>query len=430
MGSGGLLIGGEIDLTDYWITWLTWWLGDGMGVLVISPVILCMPSIDKSFLQEKNLPRFFELLILVALLLIIGNNVFENKDLAKLGNFPTSLSLFPILLWAALRFGSLGAASVVLMASSLAIHGTVNGLGPFAVESKTYSLILWCIFADLMAITGLLLAAVDSGRKTALAALKKSNEYLDAQVRERSSELLDANIALNMALSERRRLQFEMSQLSEDRQKMIGQELHDGLGQQLTGINFLLYSLQQTLAAKSAPEALTLATVNDLLSQAITTLRALSHGFYPTALETGGLSQALHQLAEHSQSFFGVRCVSRCVINGLEIDKTIAINLYRIAQEAVNNALRHSAAKEIEINLTLQNDQYRLSIDDNGAGISQKNMSLLNTLGLRSMQNRANLVEAILEIKNKDDGGTSIAICGPLKLTETSIIERTKYKPS
>ena len=130
------------------------------------------------------------------------------------------------------------------------------------------SLVLWCLFADLMAITGLLLAAVNSGQKKALAALRTSNENLDRQVQERTDELIQANLELHAALAERWRLQMEMNQISEERQKMIGQELHDGLGQQLTGIAFLVSSLYETLGVKSAPEFPTVRQVKDLLVEA------------------------------------------------------------------------------------------------------------------------------------------------------------------
>lgn len=421
-GAVGLLIGGEIDSASFWAAWFTWWLGDGMGVLVISPVILCGSTMTRKLIQMASLPQVLELLILAVVLIIIGHTIFGSKELAKLGYFPTALTMFPFAIWSALRFGSLGAAGVALASSLLAIDGTVKGVGPFAVESKIDSLILWCVFADLMAITGLILAAVDSGRKTAVRSLKMANEYLDRQVRERTNELLETNIDLYAALAERRRYQLEMSQISEDRHKMIGQELHDGLGQQLTGIAFLVSSIHQTLAARSAPEASLLTTVNSLLSEAMAALRALSRGLYPIALESGGLSSALDQLAEYTQNFSGIRCIARCV-NGVELDKIITLNLYRIVQEAVNNALRHSKAQKIEINLIVCDDQYILSIIDDGIGFSRQNINVRKTLGFRSMQNRAHLVGAVIEIRKNEEGGTSIVISGPLKPVEDPFVE-------
>jgi two-component system, NarL family, sensor histidine kinase FusK len=311
-------------------------------------------------------------------------------------------------------------ASVALITSLLAINGTMQGTGPFAGNSSMNSLILWCLFADLMSITGLILAAVDSGRKKAIAALRVSNDILDRQVQERTGELIQANLKLQAALAERRRLQMEMNQISEERQKMIGQELHDGLGQQLTGIAFLVSSLSDTLGAKSAPEVPIVHQVKHLLGEAMSVIRSLSRGLYPVALETGGLSSALHHLAEYAQMSSGVQCVVRYTVSANIIDKAIALNLYRLTQEAVCNALRHSKAEQIEIQLSEDGEQYMLLIEDNGIGFGfpDQGMTMSGTLGLRSMRCRADLIGAALEVRNNPGGGTSIVVIGPMKSEE------------
>jgi signal transduction histidine kinase len=414
-GTLGLIAGEEITFADFGLTWLAWWLGDGMGVLVISPVLLA------GFAMTRTAPLFFsatkalEVLILVVALTVVGQTIFGNPNFAGLDYFPVSLALFPFVIWGALRFGTIGAASVTLITSLLAIKGTVQGTGPFAGNSSMISLILWCLFADLMSITGLILAAVDSGRKKAAAALKASNEILDRLVQERNGELIQANLELHAALAERWRLQMEMNQISEERQKMIGQELHDGLGQQLTGIAFLVSSLHETLGIKSAPEVPAIRQVKDLLVEAMSVIRALSRGLYPVALETGGLSSALHHLSEYAQTTSEVQCAVRCTINTHLIGKTIALNLYRIAQEAVCNALRHSKAQLIEIKLSETGEHYRLSIEDNGIGFPSQAMKTSVTLGLRSMRNRADLIGANIEIRQSPVGGSVIIVIGPIK---------------
>jgi signal transduction histidine kinase len=271
------------------------------------------------------------------------------------------------------------------------------------------------LFADLMAITGLILAAVDSGRKKAVVALRVSNEILDRQVQERTGELLQANQELHAALAERRRLQMEMNQISEERQKMIGQEIHDGLGQQITGIAFLVYSLCDTLGAKAAPEVPVINQVKNLLGETMSVIRSLSRGLYPVALETGGLSSALQHLAEYAQMSSGVECTVLGMASANIADKAIALNLYRIAQEAVSNALRHSKAQQIEIKLSETGEHYILSIEDNGIGFPGQSMMMSGTLGLRSMRSRADLIGAALEVRENAERGTSIVVTGPIK---------------
>lgn len=365
--------------------------------------------------------RTLEAFIFLVTVTVTGHALFERPELAGLGYFQTSLSMFPFAIWSALRFGSVGAAGTALLVSSLAIHGTVNGTGPFALESKLGSLILWCLFADLMAITGLILAAVDGGRQKALAALKTSNETLDKQIKERTTELLNSNLALYATLDERNRLQFEMNQIGEERQKMIGQELHDGLGQQLTGIAFMLASVSEQLKAQSRPEAIAIENISQLIDEALTGLRSLSRGLYPTSLETGGLCSALQYLAEHSQSSAGIRCAFRSNTDALDLDKNTALNLYRIAQEAVCNALRHGQAQDIGICLSKINGDYRLAIEDDGRGFSESAAELQASLGIRSMRSRANLIGAKIEFRTNAGGGASIIVAGPNKPFPASI---------
>jgi signal transduction histidine kinase len=417
-GTLGLIVGEEITFADFGLTWLAWWLGDGMGVLVISPVLLAGFSMAGALPTRFSSKKALEAFVLIITLTVVGQTIFGNPKFAGLDYFPISLSIFPFVIWSALRFGTIGAASVALITSLLAINGTVQGTGPFAGNSSMNSLFLWCLFADLMAITGLILAAVDSGRKQAVAALRVSNEILDSQVQERTGELLQANLELHAALAERWRLQMEMNQISEERQKMIGQELHDGLGQQLTGIAFLVSSLSDTLGAKAAPEEPIMNQVKNLLCEAMSVIRSLSRGLYPVALETGGLSSALQHLAEYAQMTSGVECTHRVTASTIIVDKAIALNLYRIAQEAVCNSLRHSQAQRIEIKLSEAGEQYMLSIEDNGIGLPDQSKNKSSTLGLRSMRCRADLIGAAIEVRETPGCGTSIVVTGTIKYKE------------
>jgi signal transduction histidine kinase len=417
-GTLGLIVGEEITFADFGLTWLAWWLGDGMGVLVISPVLLAGFSMAGALPTRFSSKKALEAFVLIITLSVVGQTIFGNPKFAGLDYFPVSLAIFPFVIWSALRFGTIGAASVALITSLLAINGTVQGTGPFAGNSSMNSLFLWCLFADLMAITGLILAAVDSGRKQAVAALRVSNEILDSQVQERTGELLQANLELHAALAERWRLQMEMNQISEERQKMIGQELHDGLGQQLTGIAFLVSSLSDTLGAKAAPEEPIMNQVKNLLCEAMSVIRSLSRGLYPVALETGGLSSALQHLAEYAQMTSGVECTHRVTASTIIVDKAIALNLYRIAQEAVCNSLRHSQAQRIEIKLSEAGEQYMLSIEDNGIGLPDQSKNKSSTLGLRSMRCRADLIGAAIEVRETPGCGTSIVVTGTIKYKE------------
>jgi signal transduction histidine kinase len=289
------------------------------------------------------------------------------------------------------------------------------------VESQ----IRWCLFTDIMAITGLLLGAIRSEREKALAALRDSNKALEWQVQQRTLELTQANADLQAALAERRRLQLEMNQITEERQKLVGQELHDGLGQQLTGIAFMINSLRETLAARSAPEAPVLQQVGGLLGEAMAMLRSLSRGLYPIALDTGGLAFALQQLAQHTRNFSKIQCTVRYSEDVQITDAATSLNLYRITQEAVSNALRHAQAGQIDIELSGSGNHYVLSITDDGAGFRDRSSKIKETLGLRSMQSRAEMIGATIEIRKHPDDGTSIVVTGSLNREGQDLASRT-----
>jgi len=312
----------------------------------------------------------------------------------------------------------LGAAIVALAASLLAINGTVNGTGPFIADNELESLILWCLFADLIAVTGLILAAVNGQRHKAIKALQSANENLEMVVKNRTDDLLLANCKLQATLDERKRLYLEMNQICEERQNLIGQELHDGLGQQLTGASLLATSLHEILAAKSASEEPLALQVKQQLDEATSMVRSLARGLYPVALESGSLSSALKHLALYSQSLSGIRCSLQSTIDDFQLDKDTQLNLYRIAQEAVCNALRHSKAQRIDINLSRSGNHYLFLIEDNGIGLETNNIKSAESLGLRSMRSRADLIGAVLDVKLSSSGGTAIVVNGPLKPVE------------
>ncbi len=297
-GSLGLVLNGGITPYDRYTTWLAWWLGDGMGVLVISPFILS--GLDVWHRGEKvlSVAKVGEALVLTLVLVLVALTIFGNSRLVGVGNFPICLSMFPFAIWSALRFGSFGASGVALLASLIAIYGTARGQGPFVAAKAIDSQILWCLFADLMSITGLMLAALDSQRKSALVSLAQINEDLAFKVEQRTLQLSRSNDALRKSLAAKQRLQLEMQLISEERQRAIGQELHDGIGQQLTGIDFLLASLHQNLNVKAIPEASMIMQVKQLLDEAILSLRTVSRGLYPVVLETAGVSAALRHLTE------------------------------------------------------------------------------------------------------------------------------------
>jgi len=221
-----------------------------------------------------------------------------------------------------------------------------------------------------------------------------------------------------------RQLEQRILDISEEERRRIGQDLHDGLGQQLTGVAFLSKALQQRLAAKGLPEAADATSIARLVSESIGQTRALARGLAPVGLEHGDLAAALTQLASATSSVFGVECDCRCDEQVLLSNLAVATHLYRIAQEAVNNAIRHGKAARIVIGLEVASStgpdgRLRLWIEDDGIGIDSPPGQLRRAddardgLGLQIMSFRAKMIGAELQIRRRAGGGTIVTCSAP-----------------
>lgn len=169
-------------------------------------------------------------------------------------------------------------------------------------------------------------------------------------------------------VTDRLRLQREILEISDREQARLGQNLHDGLCQQLIGLAFKTRGLERALSSQQHPEAVNAGKVCELLDEAITESRSVSRGLYPIRLATHGLVPALEELATTTNESFGIKC--RCETHGTSLDCTLATatHLYRIAQEALNNAVKHSGAREISIQLARSDSETVLRIQDDGKG--------------------------------------------------------------
>ncbi len=208
-------------------------------------------------------------------------------------------------------------------------------------------------------------------------------------------------------ISEHRRMEREISEISERERQKIGQDLHDELGQFLTGIACISTSLAQELEQKSLREAATAAQISDLTNQAITQTRSLARGLYPVELQANGLLSALQELAVNAETFFGISCQLKCDPALSAPPDDISIHLYRIAQEAIDNAVRHGKSKHVWLRLWDQNGIGIMSVTDDGAGIPPLPRDNPG-MGLRIMKYRAEMIGGILQVRKAHHRGTIV----------------------
>ena len=216
-------------------------------------------------------------------------------------------------------------------------------------------------------------------------------------------------------ITDRVKLEKEVLQASERESRRISHDLHDGLGQLLAGTAHMASTLQKSLAAKARPEARQLERIAKLIYEALAQARSLSHGLHPVEPESNGLMAALESLARRTKSLFHISCCFKCRRPVLIADNAIATHLYRIAQEAITNAIKHGKAGRIEISLAKTPERLALSIKDNGAGMPAQERKR-SGMGLRIMGYRAGMIGGSLAVQNEAAGGASIVCTVPLSV--------------
>jgi signal transduction histidine kinase len=215
---------------------------------------------------------------------------------------------------------------------------------------------------------------------------------------------------LGRDITERRWLEQRLLTVIDAEQQRIGADLHDGLGQKLTGLACLATALRDRLAKSDSENAEQANLIAALSNDATLESRALARGLCPVQLEqAGGLLSALTELVESTELIQGVRCRFRHP-QQFECDHLTGVQLYRISQEAINNALRHGQAKNIEINLTEREaGVFRLTIADDGKGFDA-DVRPISKGGLRLMDYRANMIGGTFVVDSQPGLGTRV-IC-------------------
>ena len=207
-------------------------------------------------------------------------------------------------------------------------------------------------------------------------------------------------------ITERKRLEREVLEISDEEQMRIGQDLLDGLGQHLPGIAFLAKVVASELAEERSPQASAAEKIVQLVQDAISRTRDLAHGLSPLGLESEGLAPALQELARRTDELSGLHCEfhGRGAPNPREGDA--AVQLYRIAQESVNNAVKHAKASTILITLSTEEGRGILSIEDDGAGYALDQPAGTG-MGLQVMAYRARMIGGSLVIRTGNDRGAA-----------------------
>ncbi len=239
----------------------------------------------------------------------------------------------------------------------------------------------------------------------------KSGKWRVVELRSTSTRTKDGRadriIITGTDMTERNRLQQEIMRVVEQEHARIGHDLHDGVGQTMTGIVTMMEALTNELEGESRESAV---RIHELLSQSVSEVRRMSHGLSPTSIKYRGLAGALQLLAETVRTNFRTPC--ECDADAsIEIrDKDKEAHLFRIAQEAVTNALRHGKPSRVVISLKpVSGSMYELRVEDDGVGIQRKKAGAPGGIGVRVMEYRANLIGGRLKISSSGKKGCAVS---------------------
>jgi len=230
--------------------------------------------------------------------------------------------------------------------------------------------------------------------------LRTMQRNLEVRVRDRT-------LALTEEMAERERLEREILDAGERERRRIGRDLHDSLGQLLTGTALAGQAVHQRLADGGSAEASGVARVVSLVEEAIEMTRGLARGLDPLEMEGGGLAQGLRQLAATTSALTSTRCTYLGAESIAIEDSVVATHLYRIAQEAITNAIKHGRAANISVDLVRHDNGLRLTVRDDGLGIPESSGRSVG-MGLRVMAHRAAVMGGSFEVRREGPRGTRV----------------------
>jgi PAS domain S-box-containing protein len=263
-------------------------------------------------------------------------------------------------------------------------------------------------------ISGWLSSLTDITRlKQAEAGLRRSHEQLETRVKERTADLSAANVQLQSAMEERRRLEHELLDITERERRRIGLDLHDDLGQKLSGVALMAKGLQLKLSKEHSKDSREAGKIHRLIQEAMAHASDVAHDLATLDFREKDLPAALKELAVHAKASFKISCRITSDEFIPPLDPNVVCQLYKITQEALTNAIKHGKTRKVGISLSAESDGLFLTIRNSGI-VFPSVVTRTAGMGLRIMNYRANLIDALLEIKPGRPDGTIVTCSVPL----------------
>jgi two-component system sensor histidine kinase UhpB len=368
---------------NYWVLWTTRGLSNMLAELTIVPLIVVAATTGRSWIRNASLRTWVEAGLLASAVVFTSLSIFEVEHPLSVG-IPALIYLpLPLLLWASMRFGPAGLSASLLTISVVAIHAVMHGRGPFIASSVATSVLSMQVFLCMMGVPLLILTAVTAERRRdALALRDMSRKLIDAQERERQH---------------------------------IARELHDGVAQNLALAELELDRIIDRVPGEPAGELLN--QVRDQMTMVSQSLWDISRGLYPSNLQYLGVVLALTRLCSDltEESPIKVHCEVDRIPDHLPAD--VSLCLFRVAQEALKNVVKHSQATNALVRLHAGKDRIHLQIVDDGTGFRQS--ATAEGLGFASVRERLSAMNGDVEVRSAPGRGTRLEAWVPCPLYQS-----------
>jgi signal transduction histidine kinase len=373
----GASIGANALSGSYAANWRLWFFSDMLSFLTLTPAILSWASAGRAWIH-RPVRSAVEAAALLGTLAILGYLVL----IAPGKTLPSTLySLVPLLLWAALRFGSLGVSTSMIVISFLSIWGAMHGHGPFTGPDPMRNVLSLQVFLIFAATPFMVLAAVVEERASArLVEMELSRRLISEQERERSR---------------------------------IASELHDDICQRLALLSMELQTANRGENHLTTATRQRLEEIRRNCSEIAGDVQLISHQLHSAKLDYLGISVAIRGFCREfgKQQEVSVEFTERNVPKPVSRDSSLC--LFRVTQEALHNAVKYSGANRFWVELSGVGNEVRLEVKDAGIGFDVKEANRIGGLGLVSMQERVRAVNGRFYIESKPGAGTKIIVSVP-----------------
>jgi signal transduction histidine kinase len=378
----------------------------GYGPAIPSPVVRSVDLVGYLVMIAAALFRRIEYrrrlfaYFIATYVLITGANLVHRGSVAEVGLVANPILVLVLCGSGAARIAILTSFTILVSTPFLRnLHGfaRVLGIDPTQADPPDF------VWFHAAVIAGFLV--------TLMILLDRFHQFLlDALTAERG-----ATKRLQSEIQERRQLERDVARVGDDERRHLGSEVHDGVCQQLTGALLRCQAMELRLERGASPSSAELGALSSLLGEAINEARAVAQGLCPLEPSPDALAPALRGLARRTHSLSGVPCEFTAAGDVRVEDPAAAQHLYRIAQEALSNVVRHAHASRIVVELRGSEDRLVLRVEDNGVGLAGTVRS--SGMGLRTMAYRARILEGELKIEAAPSGGTLISCRVPRSQT-------------